>query len=74
MSESAPTHDRRSIGAFILFTMIIAAVSNFRNVVNNYRAVTRWTLGVAVGAQTAAGHGQDSLPATNSGGLPPTAF
>ena len=31
--------NRRSIGAVILFTMVIAAVFNFRNVVNNYVAI-----------------------------------
>ncbi len=31
--------NRRSIGSAILFTMVIAAVFNFRNVVNNYVAI-----------------------------------
>ncbi|GAA3337881.1 amino acid permease [Curtobacterium pusillum] len=31
--------NRRSIGAVILFTMVIAAVFNFRNVINNYVAI-----------------------------------
>ncbi|WP_328631401.1 amino acid permease [Streptomyces sp. NBC_00356] len=31
--------NRRSIGAVILFSMVIAAVFNFRNVVNNYVAI-----------------------------------
>jgi amino acid transporter len=31
--------NRRSIGTFILFTMIISAVFNFRNVVNNYVSI-----------------------------------
>jgi amino acid transporter len=30
---------RRSIGTFILFTMIVSAVFNFRNVVNNYVSI-----------------------------------
>ena len=32
-------NDRKSIGGFILFTMVIAAVFNFRNVINNYVAI-----------------------------------
>lgn len=31
--------NRRSIGAVILFSMIIAAVFNFRNVINNYVSI-----------------------------------
>lgn len=31
--------ERKNIGGFILFTMVIAAVFNFRNVINNYVAI-----------------------------------
>ncbi|MGV8979477.1 MAG: amino acid permease [Cellulomonas sp.] len=31
--------ERRNIGGFILFTMVIAAVFNFRNVINNYVSI-----------------------------------
>ncbi|MDF2847796.1 MAG: hypothetical protein K0R97_1778 [Oerskovia sp.] len=32
-------NDRKNIGGFILFTMVIAAVFNFRNVINNYVSI-----------------------------------